>query len=549
MRENRSSGALVRTKFFNDIREAKTGAEGVYRLVGCEPRTAKIVVSAKGRATDMKELDIELESGPVDFQMKPGGTVRIRVLDEQGNPIPKARIFFQRWRGPFFSYFEFNHVSQYADDNGVWVWHEAPLDEFQADICRPGVMQLISQRLTAREEEYVFRVPGALVVSGRVVDAVTKMPIKGFRVVPGSQDNQGRMSWNRDESYIATDGHYQVRRTRGDFAHLVRIEADGYQAAVSRDIKSDEGTISVDFELKKGNNVAAKVVTPGNLPAAGAKVALGIAGSQISVKNGDIDNVQTYCARAETDNTGRFQFPAQDQDFQLVITHPSGFAHIKSTSEWELTRIIHLEPWCRVEGTFRVGPAVAPNVPIGLDVNRLRSYGKSVPNIFTNHRATTGPDGRFVFERVIPGNGWLGREITYMVVEGATEVTSSCKVAATFPAGQTIPIDLGGSGRPVVGRVQPPEGSKDKVRWSFASVDAESDKAESRAAGPRWSATVDRDGRFRIDDVPAGNYSLSVSFWDHDAGVLRNHRFQVPAPEVNPAVQPVDLGTLRLEKR
>ena len=43
---------------------------------------------------------------------------------------------------------------------------------------------------------------------------------------------------------------------------------------------------------------------------------------------------------------------AQDQDFQLVITHPSGFAHIKSTSEWELTRIIHLEPWCRVKGRF-----------------------------------------------------------------------------------------------------------------------------------------------------------------------------------------------------
>ena len=70
------------------------------RLVGCEPRPARIVVSAKGRATDMKELNIEPGMGPVDFQMKPGGTVRIRVLDEQGNPVPKARIFFQRWRGP-----------------------------------------------------------------------------------------------------------------------------------------------------------------------------------------------------------------------------------------------------------------------------------------------------------------------------------------------------------------------------------------------------------------------------------------------------------------
>src|SRR5205823_2559787 len=95
------AGALIRTKFLNDIREAKTGADGAYRLAGCEPRATKIVVSAQGRATDMKELNIASEMGPVDFQMKPGGTVRIRVLDEQGNPVPKARIFFQRWRGRF----------------------------------------------------------------------------------------------------------------------------------------------------------------------------------------------------------------------------------------------------------------------------------------------------------------------------------------------------------------------------------------------------------------------------------------------------------------
>ena len=47
-------GALVRTKYLNNIREAKTGSDGVYRLVGCEPVATQIVVSAKGRATDMK---------------------------------------------------------------------------------------------------------------------------------------------------------------------------------------------------------------------------------------------------------------------------------------------------------------------------------------------------------------------------------------------------------------------------------------------------------------------------------------------------------------
>ena len=540
-------GALVRTKFQNDIREARTGDDGAYRLVGCEPRAARIVVSARGRATDMKELGIEPEMGPVDFRMKPGGTVRVRVTDEQGNPLPKARIFFQRWRGPF-SYFEFNHVGQYADENGIWAWNEAPLDEFRADICPPGEtqMQLLEQPLLPREEEYVFRLPAALVVSGKVIDAETKEPVKEFRVIPGIRSSETHMNWSRGEGFPASGGQYRIRRDRGYLGHLVRIEADGYQAGVSRDIKSTEGNVSIDFELKRGRNIAAKVVTPGLLPAAGAKVALGVAGSQINVMNGEIDDGSTYCARAATDAVGRFHFPAQDQDFQLVITHASGYAQIKSPAEWDTMRIIRLEPWARAEGTFRVGRRPTANVPITLNVGGRDSYGKSVASIFTHHDVTTGPDGRFVFERVIPGSGRIGRRIMLTVSDGAADVTSSCKIAADFPAGKTARVDLGGTGRPVVGKLQPPEGFDGKVRWNFALITAEADPPEALVPGPYLTATVDRDGTFRIDDVPEGHYSLSVRFQRDDAGQLWNHHFEVPHREGEVSGPPVDLGTLRL---
>jgi hypothetical protein len=60
---------------------------------------------------------------------------------------------------------------------------------------------------------------------------------------------------------------------------------------------------------------------------------------------------------------------------------------------------------------------------------------------------------------------------------------------------------------------------------------------------------VDRDGQFRIDDVPAGDYSLRVQFQRDEAGQLRNHHFKVPSLEDELAGKPVDLGILRLEKR
>ncbi|HET6883470.1 MAG TPA: M56 family metallopeptidase, partial [Pirellulales bacterium] len=463
---NPIAGALVRTKFLNDKREATSGEDGTYRLIGCEPVMTRIVVWALGRALDMKEVRVEPNMRPINFQLQPGGHVRVRMLDEQGQPVPKARVFFQRWRGGQIKYFEFDHVNQYADLDGVWEWNEAPLDEFRADLCRPDGMQLAQQPLVARDQEYVFRLPPALVVSGNVVDAETQQPLAEFRVIPGIRSSESHMNWVRREQFTATDGKYSVRQTDDYFAHLVRIEADGYQPAVSRDIKSDEGSVTIDFSLKKGMNATATVLTPTGEPAAEAKVALGVAGSQIAVENGDIDESSTYCARQNTDAAGVFKFPPQDQEFQLVITHPSGFAHVKATAN-TLPETIALQAWARVEGTFRIGKEPAANVPVMIMSGIIDTYGDGVPHIYTRQEATTGKDGHFVFERVLPGRASVGRNLMLTVDDGALEATSACLVRANFPAGKTTHFDLGGNGRRVVGRLHPPPGFGGPVLWNF----------------------------------------------------------------------------------
>lgn len=577
-------GALVRTKFLNDIREDTTGPMGAYHLKGCEPRMTQVVVSAKGRAIEMQEVRVDPEMEPVNFSMKPGGTVRIRVVDEQGRGIPKTRIFFQRWRGEH-AYFPFDHVNQYADENGVWEWNEAPLDAFQADICRPDGMQLPDQSLVAREEEYVFTPPKALVVSGRVVDAETQQPIEQFRVTPGLRNSDPgiRMNWIPNESYDATDGTYRIRFTRGYIAHLVQIEAEGYQVAVSRDIMSDEGEVDVDFELQPAVDIAAAILTTDGEPAAGAKVALGVAGSQINISNGDIDDGSTYALRLDAGEEGRFRIPARTEPFQIVITHPSGAAYLKS-SDGPIPDRITLTPWARAEGTFRVGSQLAPNVVLSLDAG-IHSYGNDVPNIFASYETTTGEGGRFAFERVFPGEGRIGRRIMLMVDDGATEVTSSQRVATEFTSGETTELDLGGTGRAVLGKLAPPVDTPERVLWNFALVNVrvaftplpepevpeeiEDDPAQRavwwatigqswktaqaadqklRSKSPSFTATVDRDGSFRIDDMPPGTYILGVRFNDHAAGVLNSHRFSVPPVEEGQPADPVDLGLLRLQK-
>jgi hypothetical protein len=101
----------------------------------------------------------------------------------------------------------------------------------------------------------------------------------------------------------------------------------------------------------------------------------------------------------------------------------------------------------------------------------------------------------------------------------------------------------------VVGRLEPAAGFTGKVRWNFAVIWVQPFAAGDGADSPFFTVTVDRDGKFRIDDMPAGDYSMTVRFDRDDAGQLRNHRFQVPAVEGDPATRPFDLGRLKLERR
>ena len=255
-------GALVRTR----NREATSGDDGVYQLSGCDAGETRIVISAKDKAMEMHEVQLAENMEPLNFQMKPGGTIRVRVVDSQGKPAPRSRIFFQKWRGKRIQYWEFNKVNQYADKEGVWQWREAPLDPIEADICPPNEMQIPDQPLVAREEEYTFKGVPILAISGKVVDAETKMPIQSFRVVPGLRFSDDRaVYWELDHSFTAANGEFQLSHDRPYFAFGVQVQAEGYLPIASRDILSDEGKLSLDFELKRGGvPVVGKLEPPKN---------------------------------------------------------------------------------------------------------------------------------------------------------------------------------------------------------------------------------------------------------------------------------------------
>jgi hypothetical protein len=299
----------------------------------------------------------------------------------------------------------------------------------------------------------------------------------------------------------------------------------------------------------KGNEVAATVLTPEGIPAVRAKVVIGLAESTIRIQGGEVDSLADASAFRETDAVGRFHLTARAPDFWLVITHPSGCVQINGLPNSN-PGVIRLAPWARAEGAFRAGRKVQRHAKVSI-IGGHQLYWPNGPFCVINYQETDS-DGRFVFERVFPGTGRIGRSFVFNPRNDSLAMTSRSWLPATFLAGKTATIDLGTTGRPVIGQLRRAPNTKDQIPWSRALVGVRPDVAgvHSNPHLHHFTATVDRDGNFAIDDVPVGNYLLDVRITNEDRVDIALKSLHVSVPAVNEKLsqRPVDLGVLTLER-
>ena len=77
-----------------------------------------------------------------------------------------------------------------------------------------------------------------------------------------------------------------------------------------RMLDEEVGTVPLRLQFEKTAGVAYSSVALNQI-VDNAKIALGVAGSQISVDQGDIDDGSTYATRLDAGADGRFSIPAQ----------------------------------------------------------------------------------------------------------------------------------------------------------------------------------------------------------------------------------------------
>jgi beta-lactamase regulating signal transducer with metallopeptidase domain len=575
--------ALGKDRFGSGFLTTRTDREGRYRFAHLATGETVLTVVSPGLAPKLRSVNVQAGMAPVDFRLEKGKTLRVRVVDRENKPVEGVRIVPDTWRG--YRTLVDTGIEGKTDAEGRWTLTWAPEDTVELDILKRGYMNFRRLPLVSQDSEHVVTLSPPLAVSGRVLDAETKRPIPSFRLIQGYQSGErsGDIHWNRLETVEGRNGQYQLTIAEPSRTPRVRIEADGYQPGISREFKNDEGSVAYDFALRKGRNLNVAVRLPDGKPAAGAEACLSPEQSDkfinmaLFVQSGRFsypDHSRPYLTAGPD---GRLSITPQENDFLLVVLHDQGYAQ---TTSQKLTANpqITLTAWARLEGVVRNG--AEPVAGLKLFAHENNEYYPMWGFLNHDDQAESDAQGRFVFPKLKPGQ-WMVTGVAGIKDYGRMELAP----------GQTFTMNIGRTGRPLVGRIQwpggrPPEGDlsrigadvrpklpeppsppkatrdqgPDAVRaWTKQWMESKEGrawqtKAQQSSQCPQ-SVSVSRDGTLRMENAEPGQYKLGVYVMLKDEGMpwerpeILRYACDLSIPDIPGRVsdQPLDLGNLVLQ--
>ena len=221
-----------------------TCSDGSWSIDEVRPGPIVLTAQAEGYAPDLKSVMAKNDMAPVDFYLKRAQQIRVRIVDEQNEPIRDALVSSARWRG-------FRTLGWYAktDADGRVCFSSAPPDKLSVSVEKTNYLSVQDFPVSYKNPESVIILKRAPRIRGRVVDAATGKSVDAFAVIRPTIAENG--VWD-DEWYDErfTNGSYEVAIDQLRPSSVVRIEADGYKPAVSRVLKTNEGDASLDFKLE-----------------------------------------------------------------------------------------------------------------------------------------------------------------------------------------------------------------------------------------------------------------------------------------------------------
>ena len=540
-------------------RFASTDSSGRFKFVLMEAGQGLVAVAAKGFSPQSAGVTFEAGLKAVAFKLQPAKPLTGRVVGPDGKPIPGATVALAAWND-----LPFPKWQTQTDANGSFSWDSAPADGALYSVRKDGYVPE-QRNLAPGEEDLTFVLKPAGLIVGEVVDAETREPIPEFQVIVGHAFSEGEVSWQRYNPILGSGGKYSYHNDQ-NFGTRIRllVEAKGYLPQASAPLTS-LGWFTNNFELKKGDGPRGIVLLPDGQPAAGVRVAL-LSGDYTLLKDAELQQ-RSGSGVATTDAGGKFALPAAYASV-VVAANSQGYAEAP-LEQLNTTLTLTLQPWGCIEGIVRNGPRPATNQWVMVAPSR-GGIGPRLQYDFDTYRVQADDQGRFVLTNVPPGQRFLTR---LYALENDRGWTWSHGEPITVRAGQVTPLEFGGKGRTVIGKVVPNE--KREIPWQSGQhtlgtsqprpsvfrtreeAEAWENSPEAKEARARYRYYVVQfadDGSLRIEDVPPGKYELNLSF--HEPGEQNfasgpfigslHQEVEVPEMPNRPTEEPLDLGRLDL---
>ena len=380
------------------------------------------------------------------------------------------------------------------------------------------------------------RCHGSCRCHGKVTDAATGQPVKHFTAMPVVEHRPGFLMVERNRAIACSNGAYEIKGDRSDVSYRVRIEADGYRSAMSNLIKVGSPLAELDIKLKSAPSLAGRVVDPSGQPVPGAWAYLGT--NSVMLNGGPNGDNQWFDQKILTDEQGRFSFPAQFERYTIIAASERGYAEVTRDPDQQPGDLT-LKDWARIEG--RVIQAGQPIPGVWVSFQPIRLMNGREPHVQDQITVKSGKDGRFVFPRVPPVKGSLRAVAS---VWRDSPLSSSESVPVELKPGEHLVHDFGSKGTVVKGRVVLSGDAAAKIdlhkslNWLLRKGDGIEPPEVLKALGltaqdgwnHAWTASqeglafietlhtyfvmLDKDGRFTIHGVPAGDYDLALRLYE-----------------------------------
>jgi peroxiredoxin len=569
-------------RFGSNNPKIKTDPDGKFAFPNARPGPIVLTVTAKTFAPELKQVSVAKDIPPVEIRLAPGNIVKGKIVDTAGKPVRGAFVAADTWRG--------NRSLEWRVDtkaDGTFLWKEAPADEVLIDMGKQGFQSLRHFKVTPSETEYVITLQPPQKIHGMVVDAEGGAPISSFRVIqglawatPGANAAQPQqISWQRDYSSVSgRDGKFEMESTEPYPFRYVRIEAPGYLPAISPGYKPEETDVTFDVKLTKGTGPAGIVKLPDGSAAAGVDVVLTTASTGASMRNGVLDGrMNGNSPMVKTSDEGKFEFVPQVEAFLIVAAGPAGYAEV-TQEQFKKSTEIKLLPWGRVEGKLLMGSKPGANQNVTMSLNR--PYEEKAPRFWIQYDTNTDKDGNFVFERAPAGDAQVSRQVMSRTTARYTTSISTHTALVTIKGGETAKVQLGGVGRPVIGKItlpkeaagqgwtlgggistkqaEPPlpKGFEDlpedqQREWWKKYTETPEYKAQMKNTR-HYSFQVADDGTFRVDDVVPGKYQLYLNASDTkgqfgEAVAMGSGELTMPEIPGGRSDDPLDAGSFEMK--